>query len=399
MRISKATTDNPSTSSQHRRWVVLIMFMAAHAINDGYSWIIPPLLPSIREHFQLSYAETGAFYTFFRFLGDVLQAPAAYLVHFAPISTILVMGLLWSVVGMFIASFSFSYGMLVWVSAFSGIGRATYHPLAVTMISRFFGREALGRAIAFHLSGSSFGHVIGPLLVGMLLARYGWRLPIQVWSVLGILMGVVLFSFLKNQKEVLHATGKAFKLPFLSKSLAIYLGAVGIWGIAQTGVMAFLPLFLVDYRTFTKGNAATLYAMMALASTIARPFLGALMDRMGKRKPVLIGGFLIASFSILSLVILKYPLTNYVSILLLGVFATGHSGLADTLMVEMIPSQRREETLGFIYTVRMGMASLAPLIVGVISEQISLANTFLILAAVPLLTVFLLSRIEEKPVD
>jgi len=35
---------------QHRhRWFILMMFMLAHAVNDGFGWIIPPLLPAIRE--------------------------------------------------------------------------------------------------------------------------------------------------------------------------------------------------------------------------------------------------------------------------------------------------------------------------------------------------------------
>jgi predicted MFS family arabinose efflux permease len=393
------TTNESFTPSHRHRWGVLIIFMAAHAINDGYLWLIPPLLPSVREHFHLSYMEMGVFYTLFRFLGDVLQAPAAYLVYLAPLSTVLVVGLLWVVTGMFLASLSPSYGMLMWISAISGTGRATYHPLAVTMISRFFGRQALGRAVALHLSGSSFGNIIGPLLVGMLLSRSSWRVPIQIWSVLGILIGVSLFFFLKNQTPVSARERKPLRLPLLSRPLMVYVLALGIWGIAQGGLMAFLPLFLVDYRGFTIGEAARLYALMAVASTISRPFLGALMDWMGKRKPVIIGGFIIASLSILCLSALKTPWITYAAIFSFGVFASGHSGLSDIFMIEMIPSHRREETLGFIFTVRMGMASLAPLIVGVISEHIPLGDAFLMLAAFPLVTIFLLSRIEEKPMD
>jgi hypothetical protein len=38
-------------------------------------------------------------------------------------------------------------------------------------------------------------------------------------------------------------------------------------------------------------------------------------------------------------------------------------------MIELIPSHRREETLGFMYTLRMGIASISPFIVGFLSEQ------------------------------
>ena len=388
------------TSQLRHRWFILMMFMAAHAVNDGLGWVIPPLLPAIREHFHLSYTEMGAFYTLFRIFGNILQAPAAYLVHIVPISVLLVGGLLWSSIGMFLASWSSSYKMLVWISAVSGIGRATYHPLAVTMLSRTFRRDSLGRAMALHLSGSSIGQVIAPFLVGLLLTQYGWRLPIRVWAALGLVAGVSLFFFLRHQKEIHYIRGgKTLSLPFFSKPLGIYLLAVGVWGIAQTGFMTFLPLFLVDYRDFSTGKAAAVFGIMSLSGAICRPFMGGLMDWMGRRKPVIIGGFIIAGLSILGITTLQTPGMMYLCIVLMGAFGAGHSGLADTFVVEMIPSHRREETLGFIYTVRMGIAGMSPIIVGFASEQTSLFYAFLILAAIPVFSASLLSLAEEKPVD
>src|SRR4030042_6192106 len=96
------------TNHKHR-WAILLMFMLAHAANDGFGWIIPPLLPAIREHFHLSYTEMGAFYTLFRVFGSFLHAPDSYLVYLAPVSTILAGGMLWSSAGMLLASFSKSY--------------------------------------------------------------------------------------------------------------------------------------------------------------------------------------------------------------------------------------------------------------------------------------------------
>lgn len=381
------------------RWLILLVFMIAHGVNDGFGWIIPPLLPVIREYFNLSYTEMGAFFTLYRFFGNIFQAPAAYLVHLAPISFILVGGLLWSSVGMFLATLSTSYGKLLWISAVSGIGRSPYHPLAVTTLSRIFGRESLGRAMALHLSGSSAGMVIAPFMVGLLLSRYSWQLPIQIWSALGVLAGLNLFFFLRHQKGNLQPKSKSLSWPFFSRSLGIYLVAVSTWGISQSGLMAFLPLFLVDHRGFSTGKAAATFGIMALAGTFCRPFVGALMDRMGRRKPVIIGGFVISSLSILTISTIDTLWVLYGAIVLLGTFGSGQSGLADTLMIEMIPSQRREETLGTVYTVRMGIASMSPVLVGFASERISLDNSFLILAGVGGLAALFLSLAKEKPVE
>ena len=176
--------------TSRNRWFILFVFMIAHGINDGFGWIIPPLLPTIREYYHLSYTEMGAFFTLYRIVGNIFQAPAAYLVHLMPITVILVTGLLMSSIGMLVASFSSSYKGLVWISAVGGIGRSTYHPLAVTMLSRLFGRDAFGRAMGLHLSGSSIGMVVAPFIVGILITQYSWRVPLQLWSFLGVLAGV-----------------------------------------------------------------------------------------------------------------------------------------------------------------------------------------------------------------
>jgi len=385
--------------SSRNRWFVLFVFMIAHGINDGFGWIIPPLLPTIREYFHLSYTEMGAFFTVYRIVGNIFQAPAAYLVHLMPISVILVTGLLMSSVGMFVASLSSSYKGLVWISAVGGIGRSTYHPLAVTMLSRLFGRDAFGRAMGLHLSGSSIGMVVAPFIVGILITQYSWRVPLQLWSFLGILAGVTLFIFLKNLKSELQPKEKSLNWPFFSGPLGAYLVAVTVWGIAQSGLMAFLPLFLVDHRHFNPVSAATAFGIMSFSGAVCRPFLGGLMDRMGRRKPVIIGGFIISGITMLVLVTVEGQWFMYGSLILLGIFGSGHSGLADTFMIEMIPSQRREETIGFIYTLRMSIASLSPVAVGFASEKFSLYQSFFILAFAGGLAAVILLPVMEKPAD
>jgi MFS family permease len=89
----------------------------------------------------------------------------------------------------------------------------------------------------------------------------------------------------------------------------------------------------------------------------------------------------------------------YIPLFLLGIFGAGHSGLADTFMIESIPSQRREETIGFVYTFRMGIPAAAPLMVGILSEWTTIQHFFLILALLPGCVVLLISRAEEKPTD
>jgi MFS family permease len=210
-----------------------------------------------------------------------------------------------------------------------------------------------------------------------------------------LIAGVSLFFFLKHQR-VEFQTGKSLRWPFISRPLAIYLLALTVWGLVQSGVMTFLPLLLVDQKGFSTEKAAAVYGLMSISGAVCRPMLGALMDRMGRRKPVILAGFVIASVSIL---MLSSELTwvLYVSFILMGIFVSGHSGLADTFMVELIPGPRREETLGFYYTLRMGTASVAPFLIGFMSERMGLLQVFMIMGYVSALSALILLLAEEKP--
>ena len=387
------------TEQSKKPWLILFVFMIAHGVNDGFLWIIPPLLPAIREYYQLSYTEVGAFLSIYRFVGNIFQAPAAYLIHFAPSAVVLVSGLLVMSVGMFVATLSPTYGWFVGISTFGGVGRATYHPLAVSIISRIFPRDAFGRAMGLHLSGSAVGMVVAPFIVGLLLTLYSWRLPLQIWSVLGMAVGLSLYIFLTKQRLDLQSKGKKLHLPFFSVSMIIYLVSATIWGIAQGGFMAFLPLFLVDHRGFSVGAAAAAFGIMSFSGAVSRPFLGALMDWMGRRKPVVILGYIVSGISIVLLATVEMRTALYGAIVFLGIFGSGHAGLADTFMIEMIPPHRREETLGFIYTLRMGIGSVSPILVGLAGEHISLERSFLYLAAAGGLAALSISLAKEKPVE
>jgi MFS family permease len=381
------------------RWFILAAFVVAHGINDGFGWIIPPLLPFIGEYFKLSYTEMGSIFSLFRFTSSIPQAPAAYLVHFFPASYILTAGLMWSSIALFFASFSVSYGVLLWLTAISGLGRATYHPLAVTILSRVFGRDRLGRAIGFHLSGSGAGMVVAPFLVGLLLTRFSWRLPLQIWCGMGLLAGCGLAFFLRHHYKEVNPDVRSFHWPFFSRPLLLYILSASTWGIAQGGILAFMALFLVDERGYQPESAALIFGLMPLAGMVCRPYLGTLMDRMGRRKPIIIAGYVISAISILALVFITHRSLIIVPLIFLGIFGLGHSGLADTFMIESIPSLRREETLGFVYTLRMGISSISPLLIGVLSQLVKIEKAFLILSILPWVAAVIILFAEEKPQD
>jgi len=230
-----------------------------------------------------------------------------------------------------------------------------------------------------------------------LVTRFSWRLPLQIWCGMGLLAGFGLAFFLRHHQKELSPEIRSFHWPFFSRPLILYVLSSSIWGIAQGGLLAFMSLFLVDERGFQPANAAITFGLMPLAGLACRPFLGALMDRMGRRKPLIIAGYIISATSILALTYITHQWLILAPLILLSIFAMGHAGLADTFMIESIPSLRREETLGFVYTFRMGIAAISPLLTGVVAELVGIETAFLCLSALPWAAAGIIGLADEKP--
>lgn len=360
--------------------LLLIAFMVAHAANDGFNAIFPPLLPLIREHFHLSYAQLGGFLSLFRFFGSVLQIPVGYLAHFIPSSTIMVSGLFWVSTGMLLATFAGSYWMLASACSFAGIGRASYHPLSFSLLSRVFPRKRLGRIIGLHMGASSAAHLIAPFLIILLADRFGWYWPIRLWCLYGIMAAFILLVVLRRQigKER-KVEGKALRLPYISSSLVFYCLFRICWAIARNGMSTFLPLFLVEKAHVSIKVATLYYVAMYLIEVMTRPMIGAFSDRVGRRKPVILSGCVLFGILFLALTVFQTKLVLLVIILGIGLFAGTIPVVGQTYAIEMIPSEQRERTLGFVFTIITATTTFTPLIVGYLADYFGLMQSFIIL--------------------
>lgn len=378
--------------------LVLIAFMLAHSANDGYNALFPPLLPLIRDHFNLSYTQLGGFLSFFRFFGNYLQVPAGYLSHFISSPTIIVSGILWLSIGVLMATFAKSYWALTFSLSLAGVGRATYHPLSFSLLSKVFPIETLGRIIGLHMAASSAANLICPFLVILLSNRYGWYWPIRVWTIYGILAAFVLMSVMKkNIEKEKKPKGKALRLPFISSSLVFYIFFRMGWGLAHNGMNVFLPLFLMEEADFSIKYATLFYMAQYTIHMFSRPLVGAFSDKMGKRKSVIICECILCCILFLCLTIFKTKVALLIIILSIGIFAGTIPVIGQTYALEIVPAEHRDKTMGFVFTLSSSITTFSPLIMGFFADHFGLLKSFIVLSAIiGMSTIFLFFTKEKK---
>ena len=224
------------------------------------------------------------------------------------------------------------------------------------MIADSIGREKRGRSFGFHRMMDRVGAIIGTLLAYFLLSRlyYDFR---QVFLI-AIVPAVVSVLFILNVKERrrppagdrgfplqgIRRVDKRFKF-FIAISLLFSLGnfsfAFFILRAEEVGVAAsFIPLVWLVYNIF--------YAVSATP-------LGALSDRVGRKKVLALGYALFGGVS-LGFLLVGRPLFVWLLFAIYGVFVAIFESVSRAFVSDLAHPETRATSLG-IYHTAVGLAA------------------------------------------
>lgn len=181
-----------------------------------------------------------------------------------------------------------------------------------------------------------FTGIVGAVFAGvplhLLVEAYGWRQVMTVSAVLPIVVGIVIWiyvrddpqekgyqSYVSNEKAVdkspwSHALAGLVKVLQYRNTWLLSIVPGGIVGSILTFAGLWGVPFLTTHHGLSKGDAAAVCSAMLITWAIGGPLFGALSDRFGLRKPLYILGctLIAAGWSLLVI----FPGMN--SILLIG---------------------------------------------------------------------------------
>jgi MFS transporter, FSR family, fosmidomycin resistance protein len=354
--------------------VLLISF--SHLLNDTYAAFVAPVLPLLISKFGLSYFLAGILTAGIRLpalLNPLIGILAdrtrlRYFIILAPALTGVTLSLLGAAP---------SYAVLVGLTFTAGLTSTAYHVTGPVLMKHFAGAR-VGRGMSFFMLGGDLAATIGPLVILGAVSLWGLA---GTYRLMFVGFAAAALMYLRFRRiRVHHRAGprpEPGSLWQTSKTLLpFFLCMTGMY-LAITAVEAALTSFLPTYLTTVKGTslwaAGASLSLLQLGGLAGNLTAGPLSDYFGRQRVLLIilaGLPLMMGLFVLSPGILMLPL-----LVVLGMFLFGLRPVVLAL-VHDLESAHPSYVNGIYYMITFVATSTMILLVGVVSDQIGLEQTF-----------------------
>lgn len=369
--------------------------------------------PLIKQQLHLSDVQLGFIAASFMWAYALVGPIAGWLCDRLPRKSVVLGALIfWSIVTAS-TSIAHSFGQLALCTALGGLGEAFYFPAAMSLISDYHSPATRSRAMSLHQSGVYAGTIGGGSAAGLIGEYYGWRSSFIFFGCCGVLLGLVLWSLLRepargmsdhslniseltllpaSKNSILTSFYQVFRQPVVTLLIFIFMGANFVAVIFLT----WMPTFL--YQKFhmslaMAGLNATAYLQMA---SVLGVFSGGFLADALIRKTSS-GRFFTQSFGLLCGVPFLYITgrTTSVPVLVIGMAGFGYfKGMYDAnifaSLYDVVQVRYRGTAAGILNSMGWLGGGFAPVIIALAAARYGMSLCISATAAIYLLIGLLL---------
>jgi MFS family permease len=263
-----------------------------------------------------------------------------------------------------------------------GAGSAFAFTGAVYLASHGLPARRLATAIGVTQCVGMLGGTAGQLVVGGWIAK-GLSIP-EFWSRTGLAVLIVaaILLWITPKETPTIPQGKTsggilatYKIVFSNPQSYLCGLAAGLLFVPTTvGDMVWGVRFFETDKLFSFSDAVFAISMVPLGWVFGCPLLGWLADRLGRRKPVYLGGAAILLIGFVQLIYLPALLPTWLTLLVLGV-ASGAAMIPYTIIKEVNPDEVKGSATGAINFLTFAVtAAIGPVFAGRFGKTLGAQN-------------------------
>jgi MFS family permease len=386
-------------SSSRYRWLVVVIFFFFVLLHQADKLLIGPLTENIIKDFHITMTQMGFVSTGALIVGAIFYPLWGYVYdRFTRPKLLALAAFIWGSTT-WLNAIAPNYSAFLVTRSSTGIDDSSY-PGLYSLVSDYFGPSMRGRVYGLLQFTQPLGYLLGMVLGLMLSGIIGWRGVFYITGSLGVVMAVVIFFGVKDvprgQSEpemagldvsgTYHFDWKIAKDLFKKPSLRL-LFIQGFFGIFPwNAITIWFFYYLGSERGFSPSTQLIVMVIAVLILAAGYPLGGILgdiffkRDKRGRLIVSMIGVFLGAVFLWFTL---NVPIENVILFtILLGftaIFMPFASPNVVSTVYDVTLPEVRSTAVSIQYFIESLGAASAPAIVGLIADQTTLKNAFLLI--------------------
>ena len=348
------------------------------------------LVPFIAKDLGLTYSQAGLFVALFHSGALVANFSSGLLTDITG-RRVLLQFISLAVGSLALMAFGFTshYVVLCAMVLLIGATNNLWHPPAISYLSSHYPKSR-GYALAIHGLGANIGDAVAPLVAGVLLLSFTWQGTAVANSIpILVVAGVLLIYLMPHDGPSADGIRRGMGLrDYFTGMLSVIkeravLGLclmTGLRAVAQTGLLAFLPLYLANVMEIGPLWMGVTLMGMQVGGMIATPMAGILSDRIGRRS-VVVAGLSSTTILIIALTFVTNDIAYIVGVSVLGLSLYAVRPVVQSWMLDLTPDRLGGSATSLMFGVQSGLAIIMPIIGGIIADAYGLKAVFYFIAA------------------
>lgn len=315
------------------------------------NWAPSPLLPQIRETFNVSAIFVGLIVSVYSLSYGFLTLPKGMLSDKLGRKEVILPSLLVYSLFSILTGFAWSFPSLILFRLIDGIAAAALPAISFAYMADIVPSEKMGRIYGVLMAVFSASAVFGVLMSGIVAEHYTWRIPFIIFGVIGIISFLVLWNIPESKNH--SNSGLHFTRGILGVAFAYF-----VIGLIAIGIYTYLGIFFKDRYGLSADISGVVMGLAGMAAILGGITGGILADKIGRIRCVALG------YAIFTLGTLLFGLSVDFSvfILFLVVFLFGYMLPFPSLTaIAMTSTQQRGSVMGmnnFLFFAGGGLGAL-----------------------------------------